>query len=63
MQGPLIELKPRLSQYVKPGGLILLSGILVNQVKDVQEAYQDSFEDFQIQREELWALLIARRSA
>jgi len=32
LQGPLLELQPRLKGYVKPGGLLLLSGILETQV-------------------------------
>ena len=32
LQGPLLDLQPRLSGYVKPGGMLLLSGILTSQV-------------------------------
>lgn len=32
LQGPLLDLQPRLSKYVKPGGQLLLSGILTSQV-------------------------------
>ncbi len=32
LRGPLLDLQPRLSSYVKPGGQLLLSGILVSQV-------------------------------
>ena len=37
----------------------MLSGILSAQVKEVQAAYEDSFEDFEVRTEELWALLVA----
>lgn len=32
LKGPLQDLQPRLSGYVKPGGQLLLSGILTSQV-------------------------------
>lgn len=32
LQGPLLDLGPRLSAYVRPGGLLALSGILETQV-------------------------------
>ncbi len=63
MQKPLLELRPRLTKYVKPGGRIMLSGILLTQVKEVQEAYEASFEHFEVHTEELWALLVAVRKA
>lgn len=63
MQRPLLELRPRLTKYVKPGGKIMLSGILRTQVQEVQQAYEDSFEDFEVHTEELWALLVAVKKA
>ncbi len=33
LRGPLLDLQPRLTAYVKPGGHLLLSGILVSQVR------------------------------
>ena len=32
LRGPLLELQPRLCSYLKPGGTLLLSGILTSQV-------------------------------
>lgn len=32
LKGPLLDLQPRLSGYIKPGGQLLLSGILTSQV-------------------------------
>lgn len=63
LQGPLLNLKHRLTRYVKPGGTLMLSGILKKQVPEVQEAYADSFEDFQIQEEEVWSLIVARKKS
>ena len=39
MQGPLLELQTRLKGYVKPGGLLLLSGILQTQVRNFIYTY------------------------
>ncbi len=33
LRGPLLDLQPRLTAYVKPGGHLLLSGILESQVR------------------------------
>ncbi|KAL0043426.1 hypothetical protein WJX79_004460 [Trebouxia sp. C0005] len=57
LRGPLLDLQPRLSAYVKPGGHLLLSGILESQVAKVQDAYQGSFADMQYKQENSWALL------
>ena len=59
MQGPLLALAPRLTQYVKPGGHLLLSGILETQVPGIKAAYESSFEQFETYTEELWALVSA----
>ncbi|KAL0041082.1 hypothetical protein WJX77_004370 [Trebouxia sp. C0004] len=57
LQGPLLDLQPRLSAYVKPGGHLLLSGILESQVTRVQDAYQSNVADMQYEQEKSWALL------
>ncbi len=33
LRGPLLDLQPRLTAYVRPGGHLLLSGILESQVR------------------------------
>lgn len=38
LQGPLLDLHPRLAGYVRPGGHLLLSGILTSQV--IYQAHQ-----------------------
>lgn len=35
LRGPLLELQPRLSDYVRPNGQLLLSGILTSQVSEL----------------------------
>lgn len=58
---PLIQLAPHLSQLVKPGGWLCLSGVLTTQEDVVSAAYRGDF-DFQpsAHREE-WLCLTARK--
>lgn len=44
LAGPLVELSPKLAALVKPGGDIVLSGILKEQWPTVSEAYQSWFD-------------------
>ncbi len=44
LSGPLVELAPSLEKLVKPGGELVLSGILQDQAESVREAYAPSFE-------------------
>jgi ribosomal protein L11 methyltransferase len=44
LAGPLVNLAPRFAELVKPGGQILLSGILDTQVEELQLAYQPYFK-------------------
>ncbi|MCK5880588.1 MAG: 50S ribosomal protein L11 methyltransferase, partial [Sinobacterium sp.] len=51
-----VELAPMLSRYLKPGGVILLSGLLVEQQSDVLDAYDEvGFREFYTQ--EPWLCL------
>lgn len=50
-----------MSGYVKPGGLLVLSGVLETQVDELKKAYGDAFEDFDVESEDLWAVVRARR--
>ena len=43
LAGPLIELAPEFARRVRPGGKIMLSGILKTQLEDIQSAYRTSF--------------------
>ncbi len=61
-QGPLLDLAPRLAGYLKPGGVLALSGILVSQVPTVKAAYEAlGLTGFEVAEEKGWALLTARR--
>ncbi len=44
LAGPLVDLAPRFADLVKPGGQILLSGILKTQLDDIQLSYKPYFE-------------------
>ncbi|HID50127.1 MAG TPA: 50S ribosomal protein L11 methyltransferase, partial [Chromatiales bacterium] len=44
LAGPLLELAPRLATRVRPGGHIVLSGILAGQADAVQAAYRHCFD-------------------
>ena len=65
MQGPLLELAPRLAQHMAPGGWALLSGILEGgQVTAVIGVYEAAgFECFDVESHEGWALVSCRRSS
>lgn len=62
LAGPLIALAPRLTGLVRPGGVLLLSGLLASQADEVQAAYAAHFR-FEPQRRDDWALLAGRRYA
>ncbi|PNH11948.1 hypothetical protein TSOC_001159 [Tetrabaena socialis] len=48
--------------YVRPGGRLLLSGILAEQAPEITAAYAAAgFEDFRVQTDLQWALLTARK--
>jgi ribosomal protein L11 methyltransferase len=62
LKGPLIELAPAMAAHVAPGGLAILSGLLVVQAADVLGAYRAAgFEA--AAREDIgdWATLVLRR--
>ncbi|KAL4853519.1 Ribosomal protein L11 methyltransferase [Chlorella vulgaris] len=61
LQGPLLDLAPRLAAYTKPSGLLGLSGILQEQTAAVMEAYSPWFHSFQVEGEQRWALVTAVR--
>ncbi|CDZ95867.1 50S ribosomal protein L11 methyltransferase [Pseudomonas saudiphocaensis] len=44
LAGPLVELAGQIGECVKPGGLLALSGILVEQAEEVRAAYADKFD-------------------
>jgi ribosomal protein L11 methyltransferase len=57
---PLIQLATDLTALVKPGGHLILSGMLENQVEEVSHHYRAAF-DLTAQTRDHWALLAGRR--
>ena len=44
LAGPLVQLMPTLAALVRPGGRLLLSGLLAEQAEEVSAAYRSEFE-------------------
>ena len=63
LAGPLAELAAVISAYVKPGGLLALSGILESQAQSVIDAYSDQFSFDPVAVKEEWVRLSARKHA
>ncbi|MBW8190085.1 50S ribosomal protein L11 methyltransferase [Neiella marina] len=54
LAGPLQELAPTISDLVKTGGQLALSGLLMEQQDSVKAAYQDQFENLQVSEQDQW---------
>ena len=52
---PLVALAPRLLRHLRPGGALLLSGVLATQVEEVRRAYRGIA--FEVRVRDDWALL------
>jgi len=61
LMGPLIELAPTLTAHVKPGGALVLSGLLAEQAEGVMAAYAEAFDFEPPTLKEGWARLSAVR--
>jgi len=61
LAGPLIKLAPLLLASVKPGGQIVLSGVLEEQADHVGNAYRSACSPIQSSCREGWARLEARK--
>lgn len=59
--GPLVELAEKLAELVTPGGKILLSGILANQLDDITCAYQTYFDLNSVSTREDWICISGSR--
>ncbi len=63
LPGPLIEFAPALSRLIVPGGVAILSGLLLRQVREVLGAYRAAgFHLMQRQQDGVWAAVIVLRS-
>jgi ribosomal protein L11 methyltransferase len=63
LSGPLVEFAPKFAELVKPGGQILLSGILETQANDIKQAYLPYFELDPICLKEDWIRVSGTRRA
>ena len=61
LAGPLMGLAPRFAEFVRPGGKIVLSGILAEQAETVRHAYASWFEFQLTQQQDEWILMNAIR--
>lgn len=63
LAGPLMQLAPRLAGRVKPGGALVLSGILKSQEAELCAAYEPHFGSFLVAKREDWLRITAVRKA
>ncbi|QJR80794.1 50S ribosomal protein L11 methyltransferase [Alteromonas pelagimontana] len=63
LSGPLIELQNIITGYCRPSGLLVLSGILAEQVEKIEAAYQRDFTLNKSMIEGEWARVSGKRNA
>ncbi len=63
LAGPLVELAPRFAGWVRPGGKILLAGILAEQSEVVAKAYAPWFDIAPWAQRDGWVALSGNRNA
>lgn len=61
LAGPLAELAPTLAAMTRPGGLLCLSGILINQAETVMNAYREWFDFNPVISKDEWVCLTAQK--
>lgn len=61
LAGPLVHLAPRLTALVRPGGRLVLSGLLANQADEVEAAYAAHFVLVRRVHDD-WAMLAGRKT-
>lgn len=54
LAGPLVSLEPLLAAHLKPGGWLVLSGILKTQEPDIRRAYGVDFAELEVAAKEDW---------
>ncbi len=63
LAGPLIELAPQLTALTAPLGVIVLTGLLTDQLATIEELYAPSFVDLVATERDGWIRLVGRRAA
>ncbi|SDL43749.1 50S ribosomal protein L11 methyltransferase [Pseudomonas indica] len=61
LAAPLVSLAPQITRLVRPGGLLVLSGVLAEQADEVRAAYQDAFELDPTAEKDGWVRISGRR--
>ena len=61
LSGPLCELAPRFAALVRPGGDLVLAGLMESEVSDVTRAYNACFDIRPFGQREGWVGLSGRR--
>jgi len=59
--GPLIELFPTISSLTRPGGILVLSGLLEEQQSDLIKTYSALFTDFEVKSLDGWIRISATK--
>jgi len=58
---PLLQLASTFAELVRPGGVLVMSGVLVEQIDSIRLGYNEWFSFDQIESQDDWALLIASK--
>lgn len=61
LAGPLISLRDTLLTHLKPGGWLVMSGVIRSQVEEVLATYQSDLSEIEITYDEDWARIAGRR--
>lgn len=62
LAGPLVDLAPILLESLRPGGSLVLSGILEEQAAEVMDAYQPQIEHFTMTADDGWVRLYGQKA-
>ena len=63
LAGPLVELSPALLNILRPGGKLVLSGILEEQAEQLVEAYRQGMNDIKVTIQDGWVRLDGEKAA
>ena len=61
LAGPLRDLREVITAYCKPGGKLVLSGILAEQAQEINDLYSQDFQMEPIEIEGEWARVSGQR--
>jgi ribosomal protein L11 methyltransferase len=63
LAGPLVELSDTLADTLRPGGMLLMSGVLSDQVTSVTAAYEGRAKLLEVSEQEGWARILMEKMA